>query len=222
MLDDDDGLRFLERARALDVKLLCADKGISFLLDNGSPRDIGPAARAFPDLQFVVYHSGYEMPFYGAALEGPYTEATAHEGVNRLVTSVQEAGIGPGSNVFAELGSTWFALVRRPMEAAHVLGKLVRAVGEDNVLWGTDSIWYGPAQPIVDAFRSFTIPDAMCEEFGYAPLTPEVKEKILGLNAARIYDIDLERVREQVRTDDLAWARAAIEDIGANGFAGLY
>ena len=27
-----------------------------------SPRDVGPAARAFPDLTFVVYHSGYEQP----------------------------------------------------------------------------------------------------------------------------------------------------------------
>ena len=29
-------------------------------LDAASPRDIGPAAAAFPDIKFVVYHSGYE------------------------------------------------------------------------------------------------------------------------------------------------------------------
>ncbi len=161
------------------------------------------------------------MPSYGGAPEGPYTEATAHEGVNRLITSLHDSGIAPGSNVYAELGSTWFALVRRPVDAAHVLGKLIHAVGEDNVLWGTDSIWYGPAQPLIDAFRAFQIPDSMCEEFGYAPLTPEVKEKILGLNAARIYGIDVAATREKVATDDLAWARAAIADISANGFAGL-
>ncbi|HIE94782.1 MAG TPA: hypothetical protein EYQ83_18695, partial [Acidobacteria bacterium] len=46
----------------------------------------------------------------------------------------------------AELGSTWFCLIRRPDEAAHVLSKLLLAVGEDNVLWGSDSIWYGPTQ----------------------------------------------------------------------------
>lgn len=28
-----------------------------------------------------------------------------------------------------------------PLEAAHVLGKLLLAVGEDRILWGTDSVW---------------------------------------------------------------------------------
>src|SRR4029077_16764599 len=35
-----------------------------------SPRDIGPAAAAFPDIAFVVYHSGYERDPDGT--EGPY------------------------------------------------------------------------------------------------------------------------------------------------------
>jgi hypothetical protein len=35
--------------------------------------------------------------------------------------------------VYAELGSTWFLMLRRPREAAHVLGKLLFAVGEDGV-----------------------------------------------------------------------------------------
>ena len=47
MLDDEVGLRFLERARELDVKLVCVHKGLSMMVDNGSPRDIGPAARPF-------------------------------------------------------------------------------------------------------------------------------------------------------------------------------
>ena len=68
MLDDEEhGLPFLERARALDVKLVCAHKGISRIVDNGSPRDVGPGAVAFPDIDFVIYHSGYELPTDGAA-----------------------------------------------------------------------------------------------------------------------------------------------------------
>src|SRR5258706_11317505 len=59
-LDDEVGLRFLEQARRLSVKNVCLHKGISALADNGSPRDIGPAARLCPDLRFIVYHSGYE------------------------------------------------------------------------------------------------------------------------------------------------------------------
>lgn len=219
-LTDDDGLRFLERARALDVKLVCAHKGLSFMAENGSPRDIGPAARAFPDIDFVVYHSGYELPLYSPA-EGPYTEATAGDGVNRLLHSVAEQGIGRGGNVYAELGSTWFSLIRRPEEAAHVLGKLIAALGEDNVVWGTDSIWYGSAQPLIDAFRVFQIPDRMCDEFGYQPLTAETKEKILSLNAARLYGVDVERMRAVVAKDDLAWARQLLDDYERSGFAAL-
>lgn len=225
-LTDDNGMRFLERARELDVRLICAHKGISFLAENGSPADIGPAAAAFPDLDFIVYHSGYEMPAYGAPEEGPYSEATAGDGVNRLIAAVEGAGIGAngrgaGGNVYAELGSTWFCLLRRPVEAAHVLGKLIATLGEDNVIWGTDGIWYGSSQPLIDAFRAFQIPDRMCEEFGYQPLTAETKEKILSANAARVYGIDVAAMRDVVKRDDLAWARQAVADFERDGFAAL-
>jgi predicted TIM-barrel fold metal-dependent hydrolase len=206
MLDDEEhGLPFLERARELDVKLVCAHKGISRIADNGSPRDVGPAAAAFPDLDFVVYHSGYELPTDGAPPEGPY-DPDRPEGVDRLIASLEAAGIGPGANVYAELGSTWFSLVRRPVEAAHVLGKLVRHLGADNVVWGTDSIWFGSPQPLIDAFRTFQIPDAMCEEFGYEPLTDEVRRKILCGNAARVYDLDLDAIEALKAEHDRTWA----------------
>ena len=64
-----------------------------------------------------------------------------------------------------------------------MLGKLLNAVGPDNVLWGTDGIWYGPTQGAVDTFRAFQIPEWMRETYGYPELTPELKQKILGMNA---------------------------------------
>ena len=48
--------------------------------------------------------------------------------------------------MYAELGSTWRYLMRDPDSAAHGIGKLMKYLGEDNVLWGTDSIWYGSAR----------------------------------------------------------------------------
>lgn len=219
-LDDDLGVRFLEEVRASGVKLVCAHKGLSGQVPTGSPRDFGPAAAMFPDINLIAYHSGFE-PGEGEPTdetrEGPYTEATAHIGVNRLVHSLKESGIKPGSNVYAELGTTWYCLVKRPVEAAHVLGKLLNAVGEDNVLWGTDAIWYGPTQAAVDTFRAFQIPKAMQEEFGYPALTDAIKEKILGLNAARVYGIDVDKARSNMGRDDLAWGRAAIEEFRASG-----
>lgn len=210
--------------RASGVKLVCAHKGLSGIVDTGSPRDFGPVATMFPDIDFIAYHSGFE-PGNGAPTdderEGPYTEATAHQGVNRLVHSLLESGVAPGSNVYAELGTTWYCLIKRPLEAAHVLGKLLNAVGPDNVLWGTDAIWYGPTQAAVDVFRSFQIPEWMQHEFGYPALTPELKAKILGLNAAKVYGIDVDTARVSMHVDDFGWARQAIEEFRANGTPSL-
>jgi predicted TIM-barrel fold metal-dependent hydrolase len=221
-LDDERvGIPFLERVRALGNPIVCAHKGISALVPTGSPRDVGPAALAFPDIDFLIYHSAYEMPTTGEAEEGPWTEGTKDVGVNRLVTTLRDQKIAPGSNVYAELGSTWFCLIRRPDEAAHVLGKLLLAVGEDNVLWGSDSIWFGPTQPAIDALRAFQIPLAMREEFGYPELTPEIKAKILGLNAARVYGVDPQGTRDRTRRDDMAWVRSALDEYDAYGTPSL-
>jgi predicted TIM-barrel fold metal-dependent hydrolase len=204
-LDDESvGLPFLEQARAVGVPVVCAHKGVSGMVASGSPDDVGPAARAFPDIKFLIYHSGYEP---GMA-EGPYTDATTGEGINRLIESLRRAGIAPGGNVYAELGTTWFNLVSRPLDAAHVFGKLLQHVGEDNIIWGTDAIWYGPTQPVLDAFRAFQIPDTLCERYGYPKLTAEAKRKILASNAARVYGIDLLRLTRSATSDPLSWTKA--------------
>ncbi len=166
-LDDEEvGFPFLERVRALGPRVVATHKGLGGPIPEASvaaasPRDIGPAAQAFPDIKFVVYHSGYERDPNGE--EGAYDPAgdTAPQGVDRLVRSLADAGVGPGANVYAELGSTWFLMLRRPREAAHVLGKLLVALGPERIVWGTDSAWYGSPQPLIDAFRAFVIPDDM-------------------------------------------------------------
>jgi predicted TIM-barrel fold metal-dependent hydrolase len=215
-LDDDVGNSFLAHCEELGVPIVCAHKGLSGLAPTGSPEDVGPAAAAFPGISLLIYHSGYEVA-RGDDEEGPYSEDVAHLGTNRLVCSLSRAGIEPGRNVYAELGSTWAMLVRRPREAAHVLGKLLVAVGEDRVLWGTDSVWYGAPQPLIDAFRAFQIPEALCERHGYPPLTREIKRKILGENAAQVYGIDLPAVRTRVAADDLAWVRSSLDAFRREG-----
>ena len=135
---------------------MCVHKGLGGGSAYSSPVDIGPAAAANPDINFVVYHSGYDSD-----AEGPFTSESADVGVNRLIASLDAAGIPPGANVYAELGSTWWNVMRDPTQAAHVLGKLLARVGEDRVLWGTDSIWYGTPQDQIQAFRTFEITDAV-------------------------------------------------------------
>src|SRR5207249_8551799 len=120
--------------------------------------------------------------------------------------SLQEEGVGPNQNVYAELGSTWWNVMRSPTEAAHVLGKLLLHVGEDNVVWGTDSIWYGSPQDQIQAFRAFEITPEFQERFGYPALSPERKAKILGLNAARLYGVTPSAVHCQFTREDLQHA----------------
>ena len=130
--------------------------------DFAGPRDIGVVAAAYPDMRFVAYHSGYET----SVTEGPYDPASV-AGVNRWSLRMQDNGLAPGSNVYAELGSTWRSVMTSPTEAAHVLGKLLVHVGQDNILWGTDSIWYGSPQDQIAAFRTFEIPEKLHEKHGY-------------------------------------------------------
>jgi predicted TIM-barrel fold metal-dependent hydrolase len=209
-LDDHDGSRpqvgnaFLEKVQAIGPRIVCVHKGFGGGSPYASPVDIGPAARAHPDIAIVVYHSGYEA----GNREGPYRPDG--NGVDRLVRSLRDAGVGPGRNVYAELGSTWFNVMRDPDQAAHTLGKVLRAVGPDNVLWGTDSIWYGSPQVQIDAFRAFEISAQYQETYSYPALTPELKRKILGPNAARLYGVTPPTTACRFTPGDIEQARAAL------------
>ena len=96
-----------------------------------------------------------------------------------------------------------------PTAAAHGLGKLLLHLGEDNVVWGTDSIWYGSPQDQIEAFRTFEITEEFQETFGYPALTDEVKAKILGLTSAELYGIDPTSITCEFDTDALAELRTA-------------
>ena len=193
-LDDDEiGMPFLERVDTLGPRVVAAHKGLGGPIPDqsvaaASPRDIGPAAAAFPGIKFVVYHSGYERDPDGQ--EGPYDGANGDAWCRPADQEPRDSrGIGASGNVYAELGTTWFLMLRRPVEAAHVLGKLLTALGPERIVWGTDSTWYGSPQPLIDAFRAFRIPERMQEEHGYPPLTADLNERILSTNAQALYGV---------------------------------
>jgi len=205
-LSDEVGVRFIEKARALGVKTICVHKGLPFgrqSYEHSQCSDIGVVAKRFPDVNFLIYHSG----FVTSVPEGAYQRG--HDGVDTLVQSLQENGVPPGSNVYAELGSTWRFLMRDPEQAAHVIGKLVKHCGPDNVLWGTDSIWYGSPQDQIQAFRTFQIAPRLRERHGYAEITAELRAKIFGLNAAKVYGLSASEVKKYTSRDALARERLA-------------
>ena len=209
-LSNEVGTRFIEKARALGVKVICVHKGLPFgkrSYEHSQCSDIGPIARRFPDVKFLIYHSG----FVSSVKEEPYEPAAKKDGIDTLIRSLVDNSVKPGSNVYAELGSTWRFLMRDPEQAAHALGKLIRYCGEDNVLWGTDSIWYGSPQDQIQAFRSFQIAPRLREQHGYAEITPALRAKIFGLSAAKVYGISAAEVKKYASQDAVAAARAAYE-----------
>ena len=125
------GFRSSNACDASGTRVVAVHKGLggpvpSASVAAASPRDIGPAAARVPRRQFPRVPLGLRTRSGGE--EGAFDPIAPH-GVDRLVASLADAGIAPGANVYAELGSTWYLMLRRPVEAAHVLGKLLLAVG---------------------------------------------------------------------------------------------
>ncbi len=207
--DEKHGIPFIEKARKLGVKIICVHKGLPFgkhSYEHSTCRDIGVVARKYPDMTFMLYHSGYDA----ALTEGPYNPANAEAGVDALVKSLIENGVKPNANVYCELGSTWRILMTRdPAQGAHVWGKLLKHVGENNVMWGTDCIWYGSPQDQIQAFRAFQISNEFVDKYGYPKLTKELKAKIFGFNAAKIYGVDVPAERKRAAADALTRQKQA-------------
>jgi hypothetical protein len=207
---DDEKIAYpmLERARKLGIKRVCLHKGLPLgpVADFNHPRDVIKAARDFPDIDFVLYHAGLlTVPRDGSA-NVPWTTEFCQ-------MKKKEAGL---RNIYMELGSTFGQLATtNPTACAHVLGQLVDAFGADHVLWGTDSIWYGTPQWQIEAFRRFEIPQALIDAHGYRPLTRPVKEQIFGLNAARLFNVDVKATRNELPKDYLSQMKMAYLDEGA-------
>jgi predicted TIM-barrel fold metal-dependent hydrolase len=206
-LDDDAGLAMIEKARKLGIRTIAVHKGLPFgpqSYEHSTCADIGRVAKRYPDVKFLVYHSG----FVPGKAEAPYDSART-DGIDALVSSLRENKVKPGANVYAELGSTWRFLMRDPDSAAHALGKLFKYVGEDNVLWGTDSIWYGSPQDQIQAFRAFQISGELAAKHGYPKITPALRAKVFGRNALRAYKIEEDVLKKHLARDKLARERLA-------------
>ncbi len=206
---DDEKIAYpmLERARKLGIKRICLHKGLPLgpVADYNHPRDMIKAARDFPDLDFVAYHAGLLGVSAGKATgEVPWT--------TEFCEMVKKAR---AKNIYMELGSTFGQLVTTaPTTCAHLLGQVIAAFGADHVLWGTDSIWYGTPQWQIDAFRRFEIPQALIDKHGYTPLTRPVKEQIFGLNAARLFNVDINAKRNEIPKDYLTRIKMSYLDEG--------
>jgi uncharacterized protein len=211
-MDDEIGRAVIEKGIELGLPLFCIHKGLPigtfFDVDFGNhPREIGKVAKEYPEAKFIIYHSGICTGFTSCSMapaEGPYDETEENPvGVNAFIRSVVSADLPPNSNVYAETGSSFnrAAVYQNPTVAAHYFGKLMKYIGTDNVCWGTDCVISGSPQPYIEALRMLEIPQSMRDQYGYPALdntTPEGqlnKAKIFGLNAAKAYGVNPEKIR---------------------------
>lgn len=225
-LDDPEiGIPAIEKARSLGVRTICVHKGLplpGFDTVHTDPRDVVALAKLYPDMSFIVYHSAWLHGGPGNG-EGPYDPEGKHDpsnperypvtmGVSSFVHAMKQQGLGPGSNVYADLGSVWANLIAVPDQAAHMLGKLLLHLGEGNVLWGTDCVFTGSPQPLIEAFRAFQISEQFQETYGYPALTDALKRKVFGLNAAPLFGVDPEAVRCKLADDAIARRKRALDE----------
>src|SRR5438094_5426730 len=104
--------------------------------------------------------------------------------------------------IYMERGSPFAMMVSSsPLLAAYVVGMIIDAFGPDHVLWGTDSIWWGSPQWQIEALCRLQMPDSLTKQFGWAPLTNQVKRQIFGLNAARVYGVNPDAKRNPMPSD---------------------
>lgn len=224
-LDDEVGIAFIEKARQLGASIINAHKGIvlpSFDSVHTSARDIGVVARRYPDVTFLVYHSALNHgggSISATVPERPYVPEEWEPGddppgINSLIHSCYVNGITAQNNrnVVAELGGPGARAIGDPVQGTHIIGKLLKYLGEDNIVWGTDAIWFGSPQALIEGFVAFRMDPAISEQYGYPELTDARKAKILGLNAARIYGIDPQERRCQLAGDALARRRREMRE----------
>ena len=168
-LTDPECYRFLHKTQELGIKNVHVHKGPTIWpLDKDAfdVADVDRVATDFQDLNFVVEHVGL-----------PRIDDFCY-------MAVQEP------NVYAGLSVVTGALMHaRPKFFARVMGELLFWVGEDKMLFGSDySIWEPKWQ--VEGLVDWQMPDD--EAFtDYPRLTTDSKKKILGLNAAKLYDIEV-------------------------------
>jgi hypothetical protein len=101
-------------------------------------------------------------------------------------------------NSFAEIGTTFASsVVTFPTVTAHILGQLLKFKGSKNIVFGSDSLWYGSPQWQIDALWRFQIPERIREKWGYPQIDETAKRNILGLNSAKLYGLEVGTVSSE-------------------------
>jgi uncharacterized protein len=185
-LKDPEVTPFLDKCQELGIVNIHVHKGPTIWpLDKDAfdVSDVDRVATDYQELNFVVEHVGL-----------PRIE-------DFCFMATQEP------NVYAGLAVVIGGLMHaRPRFFAKVMGELLFWVGEDKMLFGADyAIWEPKWQ--VEGLVEWDYPDETFSD--YPPVTTASRKKILGLNAAKLYDVE---VPAELQLPDEAAAPAARDD----------
>jgi predicted TIM-barrel fold metal-dependent hydrolase len=168
--------------------------------------DVGQAAKNWPQINFVIYHAALR-PF----LETPDAALAEFEQTGRIkwATDLAEIPAKYGvTNVYGELGTAFAnSAVANPRFAAAFVGTLIRGLGADHVVWGSDSVWYGSPQWQIEALRRLEIPADMQQKHGFARLGAAdglVKSAIFAGNSSQLYKVHIQAAQGAITTDKIA------------------
>lgn len=180
--------------------------------------DVGQAAKDWPQLNFVIYHSGYRHVGGDPAVALAEFERT---GRSSWVTDLSEIPEAYGvNNVYGDVGQLFaHTLVAEPRLCAALMGTLIKGLGVDRVCWGTDALWTGSPQWQIEGLRRLEIPEDLQKKFGYAPLGSAdgpVKTAIFSGNNARLYGVDIAAASAAIANDQFSARRAEYLQQGAS------
>jgi len=206
---------FYEKAVKSGINTICIHKGLlpadyetswPKVWEYATVRDLGKAAKDWPKLNFMIYHGALRN-----FLETPDAALAEFEQTGKIkwASDLAEIPVKFGvKNVYGEVGTAFAtAAVANPRFAAAFLGTLIKGLGADHVIWGTDSLWYGSPQWQIEAMRRLEIPEDMQKKHGFKPLGPAngpVKRAIFAGNATRIYNLKPKLAQHGITTDKIA------------------
>jgi uncharacterized protein len=178
--------------------------------------DVGQAAKDWPNLNFIIYHSAYRHVGGDPAVAlAEFNRTGRIAWTSDLADIPQQYGV---SNVYGDVGQLFaMTLVSEPNVCAALMGTLIKGLGADHICWGTDSLWTGSPQWQIEGLRRLEIPENMQKKYGYAPLGPAdgpVKSAIFGGNNARLYGIEPKRAMQQLSNDRFAAMKAEYDKNG--------
>ncbi len=209
------------------IKNVCVHKGLfppstekqyPHLVGYADVSDVGKAAKDWPQLNFIIYHSAYRHVGGDPAVALAEFDKTGRIAwTSDLADIPQKYGV---NNVYADLGQIFaVTLIAQPRVCTALMGILVRGLGHQRVVWGSDALWTGSPQWQIEGLRRMEIPEDMQKKHGFAPLGPArgaVKTAIFGDNNARLYGINQKRAALDLEGDKFAALKRDYEKAGPN------